>query len=436
MTEEMTSTLANLQPDRLGVIARTSAMQYKRSAKGVNQIADELGVDYVLESSVRRSDGRVRITAQLIQARDQTHVWAQTYERELNDVLKLQAEVAAAIANEITVQLSPIQERRLRSTRPVRADAYEAYLKGLFFWNKFTQEGMKKSIDYFQQAIQLDPDYAQPYARMARAYGVLGNFGTLRPEQAYPQQRDAALKALDLDPTMDEAHSALGWTKVFYEHDWAGARSEFQRAVDLNPNSATAHQGFAMYFIAMGQFDQSHNEILRAQELDPVSLNIKADVGWFLYYARRTDESIAQLKDVLEMDPNFSIAHGFLASAYQQKGMYKESIDESKAAIKHFDGSSTRIALLGYSYAVAGKKLEALQVLRRLDLFRDQYVSPYTRALIYTGLGQRDQAFPNLEKAYQDRNWMMAFLKVDPRLDPLRSDPRFVDLMRRMNFPS
>lgn len=434
MTEEMTTKLDNLQPERLGVIARTSAMQYKRSAKGIPQIAQELGVDYVLESSVLRSAGRVRITARLIQARDQTNVWAQTYERDFHDVLKLQAEVARAISDEIALQLTPTQQHRLMSPLAVNPDAHEAYLKGLFFWNKFTQAGMTKSIEYFKQAIQLEPSYAQAYARMARAYGLLGNFGTLRPEQAYPQQKEAALKALELDATLDEAHSALGWTKVFYERDWSGARDEFQRAVELSPNSATAHQGYAMYFIAMGQFDQSQAEILRAQELDPVNLNIKADVGWFLFYARRTDESIAQLQNVLEMDPNFSMAHGFLASVYQQKGMHKQSIDECETAIR-LDDNKNRTALLGYAYAVAGKKREARQVLRQLeDLSHDRYISPYSMALIYVGLGERDEAFLWLEKAFQDRFWMMAFLKVDPRLDALRSDPRFTDLLRRMGL--
>ena len=437
LTEEMTIRLASLQPERLAVIARTSAMQYKRSGKGIQQIAQELGVDYLLESSVRRSGSRVRITTQLIQARDQTHVWTDTYEREIHDVLKLQADVAAAIANQVALRLTPTQQRNLTAQGTVNPQAHEAYLKGLFFWNKFTQEGMKKSIEYFEQAIALEPGYAQPYARMARAYGVLGNFGALRPEQAYPKQKAAAQKALQLDGTLDEAHSAIGWTAVFYERDWTQARNEFQRAVEINPNSATAHQGLAMYFIAMGQFDQSHSEILRAQELDPVSLNIKADVGWFLFFARRTNESIAQLRTVLEMDPNFSMAHVFLASAYQQNGMHKESLEASEAAIRHFDKSNIRTALLGYAYAVAGKKDEARKVLEEVkDSSKVHYVPPYTTALIYTALGQRDDAFVWLEKAYQDRSWMMAFLKVDPRLDALRSDSRFTDLMQRMKFPS
>jgi tetratricopeptide (TPR) repeat protein len=267
---------------------------------------------------------------------------------------------------------------------------------------------------------------------MARAYGVLGNFSTLRPEQAYPRQTEAALKALELDPTLDEAHCALGWSKLFYDRDWSGARQEFQRAVDLSPNSATAHQAYAMYFVSMGEFDRALAEIFRAQELDPLSLNIMADAGWFLFYARRTDESIAKLHEVLEMDPNFTLGHVFLSAAYEQKGMFDEAIVESNKTLELFDSSASRIALLGHAYAVAGKRREAQQVLVKLKaLSRESYIPPYQIALVYAGLGQKDEAFDWLEKTLNDRYWMMAFLKVDPRWDVLRSDPRFTDLLRR-----
>jgi adenylate cyclase len=432
LTDEMTTELANLHPERLAVIARTSAMKYKHSEKGIDEIARELGVDYVLESSERRSNGRVWVTARLILASDQTTLWAQTYEREISDLPVVQSQVARSISREIALNLSPKQEARLANPRQLNPEAHEAYLKGLFFWGKFTPSGMNKSIEYFQQAIDKEPGYAQAYARMARAYGVLGNFGAIRPEQAYPRQTDAALKALELDPTLDEAHCALGWSKLFYDRDWAGARQEFERAVDLSPNSATAHQAYAMYFVSMGEFDQAMAEILRAQELDPVSLNIKADVGWFLFYARRTDESIAKLQEVLEMDPNFVMAHGFLADAYQQKGMFDKAIEESQKRIEVVDSSASRIALLGHAYAVADKKREAQLMLAKLKaLARERYIPPYETALVYAGLGQKDEAFHRLEKAFQDRFWMMAFLKVDPRWDVLRSDPRFTDLLRR-----
>lgn len=435
LTEEMITELANLQPERLGVIARASAMQYKRSSKPLDQIVRELGVDYVLESSVRRANGRVRITARLIEARDQTHLWAHTYERELRDVLALQSEVARAIAKEIALRLNATQQMRLASSRPINPEAHEAYLKGLYFFDKLTEAGMKKSIEYFQQAIDKDPSYAKPYARMARAYGLLGNFSVLRPEHAYPRQSEAARKAVELDGALEEAHCALGWTKVFYDRDWAGARQAFQRAVELSPNSATAHQAYAMYFVAVGQFDAALAEISKAQQLDPVSLNVKADAGWFLLYARRTDESIVQLQQALEMEPNFSIAHGFLAQAYQQKGMFDQAVVESQKALE-LQGNASRMAWLGHAYALAGRKREAREVLAKLEaMSRHRYIPPYHTALIYAGLGQNDEAFDWLEKAYRERFWMMAFLQVDPRLDALRSDPRFAGLLRRMDFP-
>ena len=432
LTEEMTTELVNLNPNQLSVIARTSALAYKERKKGIAEIARELGVDFVVESSVRRTNGRVWVTVRLIQARDQTLLWAQTFERQLGDVPKLQGEIARAISKEISLQLTPNQEARLASARPINPDALEAYLKGLFFWNKFTTTGFKKSIEYFQQATEKEPGYARAYARMARAYGVLGHFGVLRPEQAYPRQTEAALKALEFDPSLDEAHCALGWSKLFYERDWAGARQEFQRAVDLNVNSATAHQAYATYFVSMGEFDQAMSEILKAQELDPVSLNIKTDVAWFLFFARRPDESIAKLREVSEMEPNFPITHVVLTDAYEQKGMFAEAIAEAQKPAGVTDGSVTRLAMLGHAYAVAGKKREARQVLARLKIkFREDYIPPYHTALVYAGLGQKNEAFEWLEKAFEDRQWMMAFLKVDPGWDALRSDPRFADLLRR-----
>jgi tetratricopeptide (TPR) repeat protein len=389
-------------------------------------------VDYLLDSSVHRSGDRVWVTAELIQASDQTTLWAQTYERELGHVHELQSEIARAISRQIALQLNPKQEARLTNSHPVNPDAHDAYLKGLYFWDKLTPSGMSKSIECLQQAIDKEPGYAQAYARMARAYGLLGNFGTLRPEQAYPRQTEAALRALELDPALEEAHCALGWSKLFYDRDWSGAKQEFQRAVDLSPNSATAHQAYSMYFVSMGEFDQALAEIRRARELDPVSLHIRADEGWFLFYARRTDESVAHLEEALEMDPHFSMAHAFLASAYQQKGMFDKSIVESQKAVESFDSSANRIALLGYAYAVAGKRREAQQTLSRLKtLSREQYIPPYQTALIYAGLRRKDEAFDWLEKAFQDRYYMMAFLKVDPRWDMLRSDPRFAGLLRR-----
>jgi TolB-like protein/DNA-binding winged helix-turn-helix (wHTH) protein/Tfp pilus assembly protein PilF len=437
MTEEMITELANLRPERLRVIPRVSVVQVTSTGKAVDQIAKELGVDYVLDCSVYRSNDRVRINARLIKARDQEHVWAHSYERELRDVLILQNEVASSISQEIALQLNAADQTQAATIRQIDPEAHEAYLKGLYFFDKFTESGMRTSIEYFRQAIAREPRYAPPYARMARAYGVLGNFSSLRPEDAYPKEKEAAQKALEIDGGFAEARTALGWAMLFYDRDWTGARQEFERAIELSPNLASAHQGYATYFVAMGEFDRAEAEILQAQQLDPVNLNIKGDVGWFRFFARRTDESIVQLKQVVEMDPNFAIAHVFLAYAYQQKGMFDEAVLEEQKAVTLFGGNEYRISSLGEAYARAGRKQEAQEVLARLKkASRDYYISPYNTGLVYLSLGQTDEALNWLEKAYNERFWMMVFLKVDPRWDSVRSHPRFVDIMRRMGFAS
>jgi len=435
MTEEMITELANLQPARLRVIARTTAVRAKSSGTTIDQFARELGVNYVLESSVYRVNDRVRINARLFKVTDQSPLWAQAYDRELSDILGLQDEIARSISQEIALQLNATDKPA--TVRQIDPEAHEAYLKGLFFFDKLSEPGMKTSIEYFQQAIKKEPGYAAPYARMARAYGLLGNFNSLRPEDAYPKEKDAALKALEIDGSLAEARAALGWAKLFYDRDWDGAREEFQRAVELDPNLASAHQAYATYFVCMGQFDRVESEILKAQELDPINLNIKADVGWNLFFARHNDEAIAQLKQVVQMDPNFAIAHTFLAHAYQQKGMFDEAIREAQKAMELLEGSEYRLGNLGDAYARAGKKQEARSILARLkEASRDHYVSPYQTGLIYASLGQPDEALDWLERAYQDRYWMIAFLKVDPRWDSLRSHPRFIDILRRTGLVS
>ena len=433
MTEEMITELATLEQQRLRVIPRASALRIKSSGKDVYQTARELNVDYLLESSVFRSGSRVRINSRLIKVSDQSYVWADSYERELRDVLVLQNEVARSISQQIALQVDAPQPSNAHQIDP---EAYEAYLKGKYFFDKFTESGMRTSIEYFKRAIEKEPGYAPPYARMARAYGVLGNFNSLPPDEAYPKQKEAAQRALEIDERSGEARTALGWTMLFYDRDWNGAKEQFEKAIALNPSFPAAHQGYATYLIAMGDFDRGISEILKAQQLDPVNLNIKGDVGWDLYFARRTDESIARLKQVLEMDPNFSIAHFFLALAYQEKGMFDQAIAEARA-VALFEGNEYRIATLGDAYARAGKKQEARNILTRLKkASREHYISPYTTGLIYASLGQNDEALDWLEKACNDRFWMMAFLKVDPRWDSLRSHPRFVEILRRTGLAS
>ena len=431
MTEEMITQLGGLEPQRLGVIARASAMQYKHSTKSAAQIGRELGVDYLLEGSARRADGRVRITAQLIQVRDQTHLWAASYERDLSDLLVLQNEVATAIAQQIQVQFTTQTQAALARARLVDEASQDAYLRGTFFLEKDTVDSLKKSIKYFQQAIDQDPGYAMPYVGLAKAYGLLANLTAVPPGEAYPNSRAAATKALEIDETISEAHTQLAWTKFLYDRDWAGAERSFRRALALNPSNATAHEGYAMYSVAIGQPTEALAEIRRAEKLDPLSLLIKADKGCILYYARQPDEAINELLETIDMDPNFAITHFFLGQAYELKGMFSQAIAEFQKAIT-LSGGSRPSGTLGHVYAVSGKKGKALKVVGEQERrSRRQYVSPYDIALVYGALGDSDRAFAWLERAYQDRYWMMAFLKVDPRLDPVRSDPRYTDLLRR-----
>lgn len=435
LTEEMIALLGNLNPRQMAVIARSSSMRYKHTNKGAGQIGRELGVDYLLEGSVRRDGGRVRVTAELIQLSDETHLWAHSYERDQYDILALQSEVARAIAREIQVKLTSTEQTRLAGARATEPEAHEAYLKGLYFWNKYTEEGMRESMRYFQQAIQKDRRYAEAYTGLSACYEILGNFSALPPDEAYPQAKAASSKALEIDDTLSEAHTQLGYAVMFYDHDWSRAEGEFERALELNPSSANGHRGLAQYFLSSGRADEALAEIRRARDLDPVSLNINFDQGWYLYFARKPDEAIVQLRKTLEMDPNFLVAHYAMAGAYEEKGEFDQAIAEYEFTIAQSRDSTSRLGSLGHAYAVAGRTEEARQVLIRMkEVSTHRYLSPYHTALVYAGLGEKDEAFAWLEKAYKDHFWMLAFLKVDPRLDGLRSDPHFQDLLRRVGL--
>jgi tetratricopeptide (TPR) repeat protein len=291
----------------------------------------------------------------------------------------------------------------------------------------------------YRDVLNLDPSYAEAYARLGSCYGILGHLTAIPPNESLPRNKAAAEKALEIDDTVSEAHAQLAFATMFYDHDWPRAKKEFERALELNPSNANAHRGLAQYFISNARFEDALTEIEQARKLDPVSLGINFDQGWFLHFARKPDEAIAQLQRTLDMDPNFAVAHSGLGNAYELKGQYERAIAEYQTAIAlsgQISGQVTgRIASLGHAYAMAGRKNEALQTLTRLkELARRQYVSPYHTSLIYVGLGDKTDAFAWLEKAYNDHYWMMAFLKVDPRLDPLRSDMRFKDMLRRVGL--
>jgi serine/threonine-protein kinase len=436
MTDELIADLGQIEA--LRVISRTSVMQYKGVKKPLPQIARELNVDAVIEGSVLRSGDRVRITAQLIQAVTDKHLWAKSYERDLRDVLALQSEVAGAIANEIKIKLTPQEQARLASARPVNPEAYQAYLKGRLFWNKRTVQGLKKAIEYFNEAIDKDPSYGLAYAGLADCYNLLGTdiLAAFRPEEAFPRGKAAAMKALEIEDTLAEAHGSLAWARLVYEWDWSAAEQEFKRAIDLNPNYGTAHHRYALYLASLGRLDEALAEIRRAQELDPLSPMINVNVGTIFFYARHYDQAAEQIRRALELDPNFAFAHWYLGRTYEQKSMHREAVRELQKAARLSEENPNFMAPLGHAYARAGQRAEAWKVLEQLkELSKRAYVPAYAMVDIYTGLGEKEEAFTWLEKAYEQHCSWLVWLKVDPELDPLRSDPRFQHLLRRMNFP-
>ncbi len=438
MTEEMITQLGRLNPERLGVIGRTSIVRYKGTNKSIEEIGRELKVEYLLEGSVRREADRARISVQLIQVSDQTQLWAANYDRVLGGILSLQSEVAEAVAREIQVKLTPQQEARLASARPVNPEAYEAYLKGRYHWRLRTPEALEKSIKFFKDAIAKDSAYALGYAGLADSYLLLGSapYDAVPPREVMPRAREAAIKALAIDDTLAEAHTSLAHAKLFYDWDWSGAEREFQRALELNPSYATAHHWYAYQLWVRGRLDQALEEVQRARELDPFSLVINLVMGRHFYFTRRFDLAIAQFKEALEMEPNFFLGHFDLGLAYAQVGRHEEALAEFQQAVRLSGSSPLCVAGLGYAYALAGRKSEARMVLDDLrQISQRRRVPAIYPAGIYAGLGEKDRALEWLEHAYEERSDVLILLKLEPIFDPLRSDPRFQSLLLRLNFP-
>jgi TolB-like protein/DNA-binding winged helix-turn-helix (wHTH) protein/Flp pilus assembly protein TadD len=433
MTDELITEVAKISSVR--VISRTSIMQYKATHKPLAAIASELGVDAVVEGTIVRSGQKVRITAQLIQARDDRHLWSENYEGDLGDVLRLQGEVAQAIAGRIQGKLTP-QDTSPPKARPVNPQAYEAYLKGSFFRNKLTEEGLNRSIELLTQASDLDPSYAQSYAALSLSYVYLGIFGFRPSEDVYPKARAVAIKALERDETLAEAHTALADVKKGYDWDWAGAETEYKRALELNASYSLAHGMYADYLSKRGRYEEAIAEAERSRELDPTSVGRTAFLGAILYRARRYDEAIGACQKALELNPNHPNTFWFLALSHEQKREFPKAIAELEKAIQLTQGGPIYRALLANVYAQAGERAKALSLLDALKAVnRQRYVSPLDIAIVYTGLGDRNSAFHWLEKAYQERTMRIQELP-EPIFDSLRSDPRFRDLMRRIGLPT
>ena len=434
MTEQLITDLGKI--GALRVISRTSVMRYKGTRQPLPEIARELNVDAIVEGAVLRSGDRIRITAQLIDAKADRHLWAQAYQRNLGDVLALQGEVALAIAREVQAKLTPREQTRFARTRPVNPEAYELYLRGRYEWNKRTTEGLYKALKYFQQAIRVDPGGALAYSGVADSYSILGNNAFLPGTEVYPKARAAALKALQLDGDLAEAHTSLALVLFDYVRDRKASLKEIETAIELSPSYATAHHFCANILAAMGRFQEAIPEIELARKLDPLSARTNANVGYVLYFARQYDQAISEARKAIELDPNDRHSHTVLGLVYLQKGINGEALTEFQKAASLATGPRFGTGVLAFGYAAAGNRQEALKALQKSQqIWNGEYVSPYRMATIFVALGEKDEAFKWLEKGVAEYDGQMDYIKVDPIMDPLRSDPRFHDLLRRMNFP-
>ncbi|HVN75440.1 MAG TPA: protein kinase, partial [Thermoanaerobaculaceae bacterium] len=437
MTDAIITDLAKIRD--LRVVSRTSVMRYKQTQKSIREIAGELNVDAAVEGSVERVGDRIRIRAHLIRAATDETIWAEGYERHLADVLVLQSEVAHSIAREIEVKLTPEERAVLMRARRVDPEAYGLYLKGRYFWAKRTPESVVKAIGLFEQAIDRDPTYPQAYGGLADCYMSLGfsfDVGSLPPTEAIPKAKAAVAKALEITESLAEVHSPLAFMKLNYDWDFSGAEAEFRRALQLNPGSANAHHWYAHLLVVAGRPKESLEESQRALELDPLSPIMSVHLGWLLYYLRDYDRALEQLAKTLELDPTYGLAYWYIGLVKEQQGAFSEALAALRRSDELLKDNTVVKADMAHTLAVAGCRADAERALENLlALARRRHVNPFELALVYLGLGQNEAAFEWLERAYEARSDLMVYLRVDPRLDSVRSDPRFRELVRRMCFP-
>ena len=434
LTEALITTLAKI--GELRVISRTSAMQYKGVHKPLREIAQELDVDAIVEGTVLRVGRRVRITAQLIDAPKETHLWAESYERDLRDVLTLQSEVAKAIAREVRVKIAPQEQANLAQPQPVDPEAYEAHLKGRYHWNRRSGEALPKAVQYFQQAIAKDPTYAAAYSGLADCLSVLGYWGLVPPDEGCGKAKGLADKALEMDHSLAEAHASLAFATMFYDFDFVTAEREFERSIELNPRYGTAHLWFGLSLGFIGRYEEGFTEVKRAVRLDPHPITFQI-LGTVLFFAaRRCNQAAEQFEKVLEADARFAQAHSMLGLMYAYLSKPEPGIAHARKAVELSKGAPFFVAFLGAVYAAAGYREEAQNILEQLqELAKQRYVQPYAVGVLCAALGKQNEALRWLETAYLGHDPLTVCLKTDPRFENLRSDARLQDLLRRMKFP-
>jgi len=433
MTEELISTLSRIPG--LSVIARTSAMHYKGTSKTIAEVAGELAVRTVLEGSVRKSGRNLRIAVRLVDATTEEDLWSENYDREFKDVFAIQQDIAQRIGRALKIRLKQQDVGDAATISTPTVDAYNLYLQGRFQWNLRTEAGLRAAVGHFERAIEKDRTFALAYCGLADAWSQIGWLEFAPPTEAFPRARAAAEKALAVDDHLAEAHASLGFVNFLYERDWEGAEKELRRAISLNPGYPAGHQFYADYLKALGRFDDALAEMRVALDLDPVSMAVNTGFGHVLYLARDFDGAIVQYRKALEIDPAFGPAHLWFGRPYLQKGMYDEAIAEIQKAVDSSGGSTISLAVLAHAYASAGDEPEARKILQNLlERSRTRYLPSYWIALVYTGLGDIDQSIAWLERAYEERSSWLVWIKVEPRFDPLRADPRFDSLLRRMRL--
>jgi serine/threonine-protein kinase len=433
IAEELINGLAQIAG--LRVAARTSAFQFKDKDLDVRRVGKELGVESVLEGSVRKAANRLRITAQLINVEDGYHLWSEKYDRELEDIFAIQDEISLAIVEKLRGKLLKEEKSKLVRRYTDNEEAYNLYLKGRYYWNRRHEGGIQKAIELFQQAVEKDPLCAPGYVGIADCYNVCGILGLMDPRIAYPRSKEAVAKALDIDEGLAEAHASLGWIKTFYYWDWAGAEVEFLRSFELNPNYANAHYFYSLYLGAMGRHDESIAESSHALELDPVDLAVNSIHGCTLYWGRRYDAALEQFRKTLDMDPNFYLVNLYFGMTLASREMWREALEPFTRALAVSPGSPLAIGFVGYALAGSGQKKEALEVLDRLEeLSKERYVGSYAKAAVHFGLKADDRMFECLERAFVEKESWLAMLNTIPIWDRVRSDPRFIALLRRVGF--